>query len=94
MAAKVRRSLLAGGRSVRVAAGTGSKRRQTSAAAEAYLPCFHCRWFILKDGKIFWFKTDIVGPVSLSHQGLHHQPRLGAAPVLGNSLARARRGSA
>ncbi|KAL4458632.1 hypothetical protein ABPG75_013497 [Micractinium tetrahymenae] len=20
------------------------------------------RWFILKDGKIFWFKTDIVGP--------------------------------
>ena len=22
-----------------------------------------CSWFILKDGKIFWFKTDIVGPV-------------------------------
>jgi hypothetical protein len=30
-----------------------------------------CRWFILKDGKIFWFKSDLVGPVrfdsSLQH---------------------------
>jgi hypothetical protein len=22
------------------------------------------RWFVLKDGKIFWFKSDIIGPVS------------------------------
>lgn len=33
------------------------------------LSLLHCavtirRWFVLKDGKIFWFKTDIVGPVS------------------------------
>ncbi len=25
--------------------------------------CLACRWFVLKDGKIFWFKTDIVNPV-------------------------------
>ena len=24
-----------------------------------------CRWFVLKQGKIFWFKSDIVDPVSL-----------------------------
>ncbi len=28
------------------------------------LALHRCSWFILKDGKIFWFKTDIVGPVS------------------------------
>lgn len=22
-----------------------------------------CRWFVLKQGKIFWFKSDIVTPV-------------------------------
>ena len=22
-----------------------------------------CRWFILKQGKIFWFKSDVVTPV-------------------------------
>ena len=24
-----------------------------------------CRWFILKQGKIFWFKSDVVTPVSV-----------------------------
>lgn len=25
-----------------------------------------CRWFVLKHGKIFWFKSDVVRPVSLA----------------------------
>ena len=24
-----------------------------------------CRWFILKQGKIFWFKSDVVTPVGV-----------------------------
>ena len=28
-------------------------------------PTLNNSWFILKDGKIFWFKTDAVGPASV-----------------------------
>ena len=35
-------------------------------SAERACACPCCRWFILKDGKIFWFKSDIVGPVRRS----------------------------
>ncbi|EFN54128.1 hypothetical protein CHLNCDRAFT_13944, partial [Chlorella variabilis] len=27
-----------------------------------FMKTWRRRWFILKDGKIFWFKSDIVGP--------------------------------
>merc|ERR1712176_1613034 len=29
-----------------------------------YIKTWRRRWFILKQGKIFWFKTEEVGPVS------------------------------
>ncbi|PSC71238.1 pleckstrin homology domain-containing 1-like [Micractinium conductrix] len=29
-----------------------------------FIKTWRRRWFILKDGKIFWFKSDIVGPSS------------------------------
>merc|ERR1711934_731939 len=30
-----------------------------------YIKTWRRRWFILKQGKIFWFKTDSVGPTSI-----------------------------
>jgi hypothetical protein len=41
-----------------------------------------CRWFVLKQGKIFWFKSDVVTPVSAAasrqQQQQQQQALLGA----------------
>ena len=42
--------------------------------AGEYIKTWRRRWFILKQGKIFWFKTESVGPVSHSrtHTSFFH----------------------
>ena len=40
-------------------------------SAGEYIKTWRRRWFVLKQGKIFWFKSDIVDPVSTASQ---HSP--------------------
>jgi hypothetical protein len=50
--------------------GVGRAAAQKQGAAQSHDdPCSYtcltaCRWFVLKQGKIYWFKSDVVTPVS------------------------------